>query len=103
MKESPSMIEAVSSPVRIRRAYNLWSSFYGIVAAQLEHTPRVLALERGDIRPRDKVLEVAVGPGVTLVEIVKKVERTNIVYGIDTSPKMLQKARRAANAAGHTN
>jgi demethylmenaquinone methyltransferase/2-methoxy-6-polyprenyl-1,4-benzoquinol methylase len=49
------------------------------------------------------VLEVAVGPGATLTEILKKVDRTTVVYGVDLSPKMLEKARRRVSDAGYAN
>jgi demethylmenaquinone methyltransferase/2-methoxy-6-polyprenyl-1,4-benzoquinol methylase len=97
------MIEAKASTHRIRRAYNLYSLFYGAVVARLERKPRILGLEKAGILPQDKVLEVAVGPGITLTEILKKVDRTTVVYGVDLSPKMLEKARRLVSAAGCAN
>lgn len=63
----------------------------------------MLGLELAAITPQDRVLEVAVGPGVTLLEILKKVDKTNVVHGVDLSPKMLAKARHTVNAAGYTN
>ena len=63
----------------------------------------MLGLEQAAIRPQDRVLEVAVGPGATLLEIVKMVDGANVVHGVDLSPKMLEKARRLVNAAGYTN
>jgi len=97
------MIEAKSATHRIRRAYNLWSLFYGRLVAPLEHKPRMLGLEQVGIQPHDKVLEVAVGPGVTLLEIVKRVDKTTVVYGADLSPRMLEKARRRVSDAGYVN
>ena len=97
------MIEAKASTQRIRRAYNLFSLFYGALVAPLERKPRMLGLEKAGIQPQDKVLEVAVGPGVTLTEILKTVDRTTVVYGVDLSPKMLEKTRRRVSAAGYAN
>ena len=97
------MIEAKASTQSIRRAYNLFSLFYGALVAPLERKPRMLGLEKAGIQPQDKVLEVAVGPGVTLTEILKTVDRTTVVYGVDLSPKMLEKARRRVSAAGYAN
>jgi ubiquinone/menaquinone biosynthesis C-methylase UbiE len=97
------MIEAKAATYRIRRAYNLWSYFYGRLVAPLEHRPRMLGLEKAGIRPRDRVLEVAVGPGVTLTEILKRVDRATVVYGVDLSPKMLERTRRRVSAAGYAN
>jgi demethylmenaquinone methyltransferase/2-methoxy-6-polyprenyl-1,4-benzoquinol methylase len=97
------MIEAKAPTHRIRRAYDFFSPFYGALAAPLERKPRMLGLEKAGIQPHDKVLEVAVGPGVTLAEILKRVDRTTVVYGVDLSPKMLEKARRRVSAAGYAN
>ena len=97
------MLEAKAATHRIRRAYNIWSYFYGRLVAPLEHKPRMLGLEKAAIQPQDKVLEVAVGPGVTLTEILKRVDRATVVYGVDLSPRMLEKARRRVSAAGYAN
>lgn len=103
LSAKPVIIEAVAPTERIRRAYDIYSHFYGKLAAPLERRPRMLALEQSGIRPQDKVLEVAVGPGATLLEILKRVERTNVVHGIDLSPKMLEAARQRVSAAGYDN
>lgn len=97
------VVESVCETAAIRRAYDLWSSVYGEVAAPLEHGPRLLALELARIQPHEKVLEVAVGPGHVLLEILKRVNRTNVIYGIDLSWKMLEKSRRRALRAGYKN
>jgi demethylmenaquinone methyltransferase/2-methoxy-6-polyprenyl-1,4-benzoquinol methylase len=101
--EESTMIEAKAPTHRIRRAYDLFSLFYGGLVAPLERKPRMLSLEKAGIQPHDKVLEVAVGPGATLTEILKRVDRTTVVYGVDLSPKMLEKARRRVSAAGYAN
>jgi ubiquinone/menaquinone biosynthesis C-methylase UbiE len=97
------MIEAKAPTQRIRRAYDLFSLFYGALVAPLERKLRMLGLEKAGIQPQDRVLEVAVGPGVTLTEILKSVDRATVVCGVDLSPKMLEKARRRVSAAGYTN
>jgi len=97
------MIEAKAPTHRIRRAYDLFSLFYGALAAPVERKPRMLGLEKAGVQPQDRVLEVAVGPGATLTEILKRVDRTAVVYGVDLSPKMLNKARRRVSAAGYAN
>lgn len=103
MNAPPAMIEAASSTASIRRAYDLWSYCYDKISIAMEHEPRMVGLERAAIRPHDRVLEVAVGPGVTLVKILQRVAKTNVVCGIDLSPKMLAKARRLAHRAGYNN
>jgi ubiquinone/menaquinone biosynthesis C-methylase UbiE len=97
------MIEAIAPTDKIIRAYNYASAFYGPLIAPFERKPRMRGLELAAIQPTDTVLEVAVGPGATFVEILKRVERTNTVYGVDIAPKMLAKTRQVARAAGFSN
>lgn len=97
------MIEAVAPTDDIRRAYNLYSHFYGKLAAPLERKARLLGLERARIQPREKVLEVAVGPGATFLEIVRRIDPSNVVYGVDLSPKMLAATRRLLRGEGYAN
>ncbi len=98
------MIEVPVSDISvIRNAFDLWSRVYGFTAAPAERKPRLRGLELAAIQPQDKVLEVAVGPGAALLEILKQVDKTNVVYGVDLSPKMLEKARQTVTKAGFTN
>lgn len=99
----PAMVEARASRPEVRRAYDLLSRFYGFTVAPFERKAGRRALELAQIGPRDRVLEVAVGPGANLVEIMKRVEPSNVVRGIDLSPRMLRKARRAVRRAGFSN
>lgn len=102
-QQKADLVESVCKAESIRRAYDLWSSVYGEVAAPLEGGPRLLALELARIQPHEKVLEVAVGPGHILLEILKRVNRTSVIYGIDLSWKMLEKSRRRALGTGYKN
>ncbi len=97
------MIEAPVRAEAIQRTYNLWSRFYGSVVVPLERKPRRRGIELAAILPHDRVLEVAVGTGAALVEILKRVEPDNIVHGVDLSPRMLERAGRAAARAGFAN
>lgn len=103
MPKLNAMLEAKSSTEQVRRVYDLWSRFYGPLAELFERRPKMMALERAAIQPQDRVLEVAVGPGKMLLEILKRVDRTNAVHGVDLSPKMIVQARRLVTAAGHNN
>jgi len=97
----------IEVPVRdtrvIQHAFDLWSRVYSFTAAPAERKPRLRGLELAAIQPQDQVLEVAVGTGAALLEILKRVDKTNVVYGVDLSPKMLEKARQTATKAGFTN
>jgi ubiquinone/menaquinone biosynthesis C-methylase UbiE len=103
VEETQVIIETAATPEQARRVYDLWSHFYGWWAPLFERRPQMLALEKVVIRRHEKVLEVAVGAGGILVEIVRRVDPTNVVYGIDVSPKMLAKARRKVMNAGYNN
>ena len=94
------MIEAVAPVRAVRRAYDLHSLYYGWLVAPLERKPRMRALDVAAIQPDERVLEVAVGPGLTFVEVLKRVHRTNTVEGVDLSPKMLERTRRLAISTG---
>ncbi|HAE82138.1 MAG TPA: hypothetical protein DDW33_00705 [Ktedonobacter sp.] len=97
------MIEAIAPTDSIRRAYDYASSFYGRLIAPLERKPRLRGLALAAIQPSDIVLEVAVGPGATFLEIIKKVNRSNTVHAVDLSPKMVNATRRLIKAAGYSN
>lgn len=94
------MIEAQAPPEAIRRAYDLWSWFYGWIAVSVEHKSRMLGLEKVAVRSGEKVLEVAVGPGATFVEILRRAGHEGTVKGVDLSPRMLDRTRRRALRAG---
>lgn len=87
---------------RIRKLYNFASSFY-FMANPIEKKARMRALELAHIMPEDKVLEVAVGPGFNFLEIIKKIDKNNVVCGIDLSPKMLEKTRNLVMGKGFSN
>lgn len=98
-----AVIEAYAPIAAIRKAYNIFSFVYGPLGGPLEGKPRLLALDRAQLRPDDKVLDVAVGPGLTLIEVLKRVDRTNVVFGVDLSPRMLDVSRKRVRAAGYSN
>lgn len=96
------MVDAPVETDKIRKAYGWMSKIY-FIAAFLEKKARMRAIKLAQIKPNDKVLEVAVGPGYALLEILKQVDGTNTVYGVDLTPAMLEKARKLATQNGYTN
>lgn len=98
------MIEsAAGSTDEVRRLYNAKSRYYERMLGNLERKPRMLGLERAHLQPQDRVLEVAVGPGMTLLEIARRVDPATPIHGVDLSPGMLEKARQKVTAAGLRN
>ena len=97
------MIEAVAPTDQIRRVYNALSLGYARFLSPLERKPRMQGLRRAAIQPADKVLEVAVGPGHSFLEILKRVDRANTVCGVDLSPKMLKQTQRRIESWGFEN
>jgi ubiquinone/menaquinone biosynthesis C-methylase UbiE len=98
------MIEARQfTQEQIKKAYSRRSWIYSRTVAPMEFENHIRAIEKANIQPHERVLEVAVGPGQVLLEIVKRVDKDNVVTGIDTSPGMLAVARRTVTEAGYQN
>lgn len=105
MKKQENYNGIIEAPVevdRIRKKYD-WASEIYFLAAPLEKKARMRGIELADIKPNDKVLEVAVGIGLSFLEILKRVDRENAVYGLDLSPAMLEKTRKLAIKHGYSN
>lgn len=86
----------------IVRKYNWIAPIYDIFALLMVSKARKKALEMVDIQDGERVLEVAIGTGLNLVEIIKR-NPNGWVEGIDISPKMLEKARQRLLKAGGRN
>ncbi len=96
------MVEAPVETDKIRNAYNIFSRIY-FLAAPLEKKARMRGLELAQIKPTDRILEVATGLGDTFLEMLKQVDPANTVYGVDLSPAMLEKTRKRAVKNGYPN
>jgi demethylmenaquinone methyltransferase/2-methoxy-6-polyprenyl-1,4-benzoquinol methylase len=96
------MVEAPVETDKIRKVYNFYSRIYFLVAP-LEKKARMRGLELARIKPSDRILEVATGLGDTFLEMLKRVEPANTVYGIDLSSAMLEKTRKRAVKNGYPN
>lgn len=101
-KTQNGIIEAPVEVAKIRKTYNWMSKVYFLVAL-LEKKARMRGIELAQIQPNDKVLEVAVGIGHSFLEIIKRVERKNTVYGVDLTPAMLEKTKKLITKKGYSN
>lgn len=84
------------------RKYNWIAPIYDIFALLMESKARRKALEMMNLQDGEKVLEVAIGTGLNLMEILKR-NPNGWVEGVDISPKMLEKARQRLLKLGSRN
>ncbi|OHD69394.1 MAG: hypothetical protein A2W19_05665 [Spirochaetes bacterium RBG_16_49_21] len=101
-KTQNGIIEATVEVAKIRKTYNWMSKVY-FLFAPMEKTARMRGIELAQIQSDDKVLEVAVGIGHSFLEIIKRVERKNTVYGVDLAPGMLKKTKKLVSKKGYSN
>ena len=80
----------------IEGVYDKLAKVYDVFFGPLLHPGRLLALERMDIAPGDRVLEVGAGTGINAPLYPHNCR----VTGIDFSASMLEKARRRVNRKG---
>ncbi|HMZ58359.1 MAG TPA: class I SAM-dependent methyltransferase [Leptospiraceae bacterium] len=99
-----AVIEAIEvSADRLRKAYDRRSGIYAATVAKAEWPNHLKTMEKIRIEPSDRILEVAVGPGFSLVELLKRSGGENNVFGVDMSAGMLDLARKRVSAAGFSN
>jgi len=56
-----------------------------------------------ELKPGETVLDIGSGGGIDVFLAARRVGPTGFVYGIDMTPAMLQRARKAAKKGGYTN
>jgi len=78
---------------RIAGFYDLMNS---VMTAGLHHRWRARAADLADVRPGDRVLDVATGTGDLAIELAKRVQPGGEVVGSDFSEGMLERARQKA-------
>jgi demethylmenaquinone methyltransferase/2-methoxy-6-polyprenyl-1,4-benzoquinol methylase len=91
------------TPDVIKRAYNRRSWVYSKTVARMEWTYHLTALDMANIKAGEKILEVAVGPGLTITELARRVGKETRIYGVDTSTGMLALAKQNLVAHGFSN
>jgi len=81
------------------KVYEKLATVYDLTFGPALHPGRIVAKDRMDIRPGERVLEVGIGTGINL----SLYPRTCHVTGIDLSAKMLEKAHERVAKEGLTN
>ncbi len=76
-------------PQVVKQAYNRRGWIYSKTVAPMEWEYHLMALDQANIQPSEKVLEVAVGPGLTAVEIAGRIGKETPFHGMDISTGML--------------
>jgi phosphatidylethanolamine/phosphatidyl-N-methylethanolamine N-methyltransferase len=82
----------------VRSAYRRYAGAYDYVFGPVLNPGRVAAIPLVNNRPRQRILEVGVGTGLSLGYYRKDAQ----IVGIDVSPEMLAKARRRVAEQGIT-
>ena len=87
-----------------------WNSNYS--ASELSEIPGEAAgislgcgnpIAMAELQPGETVLDIGSGGGIDVFLAARRVGPSGFVYGIDMTPAMLQRARKAAKKAGYTN
>ena len=96
------ILEARYSHQEIVRKYDLIASIYDVFGILAESKARRRAIEVASIRNGERVLEVAFGTGLNIVEILKR-NPEGWVDGIDVSTKMTEKTKKRISRIGQKN
>jgi ubiquinone/menaquinone biosynthesis C-methylase UbiE len=84
----------------VKRAYSRRGWLYSKTVARMEWSYHLTAIDRANIQRGEKILEVAVGPGLTIVELAGRVGKDTSIYGIDIAAGMLRLATQRLRAYG---
>lgn len=85
----------------VKRAYDRRSWLYSKTIAEMERDYHQIALNAATIQPGEKVLEVAVGPGLTFLELARRVGAETPLTGVDLSTGMLHLTEQRMLAHGY--
>ncbi len=76
-----------------------WVALHDVIDDQIRPLG-LAAMDRANLRPGERVLDVGCGCGDTTVELARRVAPGGAAVGIDISAVMLERARHRAGAAG---
>src|SRR4030042_3026045 len=87
---------------QIVRKYNRIASFYDLFGILMASKARLRASDLASIQNGERILEGALGTGLSFVEILKR-NPLGQVEGIDVSMRMIEKTKRRAARTGSRN
>lgn len=90
------------SPQQLVRIYNAWSRWFFIIE-MLQGKRRKEGVALADVQPNEKLLEVGVGVGYSLLHFMQQIGKKTVVHGIDVSPAMKIKTETRLLKSGYTN
>lgn len=87
---------------RSRQKWDRWSDWYEMSERDFEPI-REAAIERLDLEPGDRVLDIGCGPGVNFERIREDIGETGRLVAVDYSPEMVGAARARVDRHGWEN
>lgn len=101
--EAQDILPVPRTKQEAKEVYDRFSRFYDYTLGLLGRRYSRMALERLAVVEGETVLEIGFGTGECLKRIAKLVGPTGRVWGVDVSPKMLEKTRKRVEKAGLAN
>ena len=99
---SEKILKARLTHEQIVRKYNRIASFYDLFGILMASKARLRAIDLASIQNGERILEVALGTGLSFVEILRR-NPLGQVDGIDVSMRMIEKTQKRAARTGSRN
>ena len=96
------ILKARLTQEQIVRKYDRIASFYDLFGILMASKARLRAIDLASIQNGERILEVALGTGLSFVEILRR-NPLGQVEGIDVSMRMLEKTKKRAARTGSRN
>src|SRR4030043_299068 len=96
---SEKILKARLTHEQIVRKYNRIASFYDLFGILMASKARLRAIDLASIQNGERILEVALGTGLSFVEILRR-NPLGQVDGIEVSMRMIEKTQKSAARTG---